>query len=139
MQEPPIPSPYTENKKNSNLTCPFCNHQFPLTWGRYLKQGFNSHVKCPQCGEISHLQWTSAYTGYLSLVAVVTAIVVALVLGTRLFLASSSNTKYPIVDSLLLVIDSVPLLMITLLCIIPPIDKYADAHYRPLVKHKRKR
>lgn len=139
MQEPPIPSPYTEHKKHSNVTCPFCGHQFPLTWSRYWKQGFNGVVKCPQCSEKSHLQWTTAYAGYLVFITVVTAVVITLALGTQVFLTPLTSTKQPLIDRVLLMIDNVPLLVVTLLCIILPIDKYADAHYRPLVKHKRKR
>ena len=38
----------------SALTCPFCTHQFPLTWRRYLTARFGRHV-CPACGRRSTL------------------------------------------------------------------------------------
>jgi len=37
------------------LICPFCKHQFPLTWRRYWKGTFGRHV-CPSCGRSSKLR-----------------------------------------------------------------------------------
>ncbi len=130
MREPPIPSPQTE-KKTSNLACPFCGHEFPLTWSRYLKQGFNSAVKCPQCGEKSHLQWTAAYFGYLVLIALISAMITILELGYAIITAPLTDRKGPTKG------DAVSLIAI-LLCIAFPIDRFADARYRPLVKPKNK-
>jgi len=37
------------------LTCPFCKHQFPLTWRRYWKNLSGRHV-CPSCGQSSKVR-----------------------------------------------------------------------------------
>ena len=46
-------SPLLSN--HTGLTCPYCAHQFTLTWSRYLKSPFGRHV-CPACGRNSRLR-----------------------------------------------------------------------------------
>lgn len=131
MQEPPIPSPYTECKKHPKLTCPFCGHQFPLTWGRYLKQGFKSHVKCPQCSEISHLQWSPTYKAWIFTLCIIAATIDTLaVIACFVFMGSRGVSLFPI---------AIAVVSLILICISYPIDKYFDSHYRPLVNQKCKR
>ena len=131
MSEPPIPSPRTQ-KKTGLLLCPFCEHEFPLSWRLYWTQGLTSRVKCPQCGEKSHLQWTSAYSGFLLILTVATASITALTFGAQLLFAPLTDSKGPTIEEILSLIG-------VLFCVAFPLDKYADAHFRPLVKHKRKR
>src|SRR5436190_13277128 len=42
------------------MTCPHCNHSFPLTCPRYLRAPFGKH-KCPSCSAISKLRLTGRY------------------------------------------------------------------------------
>jgi hypothetical protein len=37
------------------MTCPHCNHEFPLTWGRYLASPLGRHT-CPACKKPSRLK-----------------------------------------------------------------------------------
>ncbi len=42
------------------MTCPYCNHVFPLTWRRYFAEPTNKH-KCPGCQKVSRLPWSLSY------------------------------------------------------------------------------
>ena len=37
------------------MECPHCNHQFPLTWSRYLKN-LNGKHSCPNCNQTSFMK-----------------------------------------------------------------------------------
>ena len=41
------------------MKCPYCNHEFPLTWARYLGAPAGRHV-CPDCRRVSRFRWTAA-------------------------------------------------------------------------------
>jgi len=38
------------------MTCPYCNHTFPLTWRRYFKENGRRHV-CPRCFKTSRTEF----------------------------------------------------------------------------------
>ena len=42
------------------LTCPYCEHRFPLTWKRYVLAPTGVHL-CPACGKRGKLRLTAAY------------------------------------------------------------------------------
>ena len=42
------------------MTCPYCNHVFPLTWRRYLSEPGAKH-RCPNCQKFSRLPWSISY------------------------------------------------------------------------------
>ncbi len=45
------------------MICPHCKRSFPLTWGRYLRSPLGKH-QCPDCGEVSRLNWPKAYFAF---------------------------------------------------------------------------
>jgi hypothetical protein len=45
---------------SSGLLCPYCGHQFPLTWERYVLAPNGRH-RCPACGKKGKLRLTAAY------------------------------------------------------------------------------
>jgi hypothetical protein len=49
------------------MTCPHCNHIFPLTWRRYLASPTGKH-RCPACGALSRLRLTGAYLAWVACV-----------------------------------------------------------------------
>ncbi len=52
------------------MTCPYCNHSFPLTWRRYFSSPFGRHV-CPQCGRKSKFRLTVSYVAVISVAWIV--------------------------------------------------------------------
>jgi len=59
-----------EFSSSTALICPFCKHQFPLTWRRYWKNLSGRHV-CPSCGQSSKIRGGFPYWAlYLPLVSI---------------------------------------------------------------------
>ncbi len=54
------------------MKCPHCNHDFPLTWARYVKSPLGRHV-CPNCRKSSRLEFGILSSALLLLVAGVVA------------------------------------------------------------------
>ena len=42
------------------MRCPYCDHEFPMTWGRYLKAPLGRHI-CPSCSKKSQFNQTKRY------------------------------------------------------------------------------
>ena len=42
------------------MTCPHCNHSFPLTWSRYFRAPLGKHT-CPSCGRRAKFKLTATY------------------------------------------------------------------------------
>jgi hypothetical protein len=49
------------------MTCPYCQHTFPLTWARYFKSPTGKHT-CPSCNKQSRLKFFRAPTFLILLV-----------------------------------------------------------------------
>ncbi len=54
------------------MKCPYCNHEFPLTWARYVKSPLGRHV-CPSCLKQSRLEFGIVSAALLLLVAAAVA------------------------------------------------------------------
>jgi hypothetical protein len=65
------------------MTCPYCAHIFPLTWGRYWKSPFGKQV-CPEYARPSRLQSGFLYW-LLYLPALSLAPFLIIVLGTVIY------------------------------------------------------
>lgn len=46
------------------MKCPYCTHEFPLTWARYFRAVFGRH-SCPSCNKVSKLAMTRQYVATL--------------------------------------------------------------------------
>jgi hypothetical protein len=95
------------------MKCPYCNHTFPLTWGRYLKAGTGKHT-CPQCLKPARLKFRASTFLILLIVCLVASIPGAI--------AAHHWLGPPF--SALGVIPTLALLL--------PLDKLFDAKYREL-------
>ncbi|SRR5258706_8874947 len=65
------------------MTCPHCNHSFPLTWRRYAKSPLGKHT-CPACGRVSRFRWTVSYVTFV-LIAWIVFLAVAFVVTLLIF------------------------------------------------------
>ncbi len=97
------------------MKCPYCEHDFPLTWKRYLTSPFGSH-RCPQCSRKSRLRWTWRYI-LVTCACGLLGIGSLAVIGMFLFTYESG-----------LVAGLVLLILVGI-----PVDKYYDTHCRVLV------
>jgi hypothetical protein len=142
MQEPPIPSPYTAPERSAkrdvvpNLSCPFCEHQFPLLWKQYFASRFTNSVKCPQCHESLKFQLTSAYV-WRCAIEVAKIFFFTFLLYTALAFVYRFDRK-TVLD---LMLTPIGLLIYSISLIISSIfiDKDMVARYRPLFKPKSKK
>ena len=112
------------------LTCPFCTHQFLLTWRRYWKAPFGRHV-CPGCGKSSRLRAASLFwVLYLSFLIVTP--IAALVLG--LLVVQVTLPQHFKEEELAWFLGSpwVVVTLIVLLALLLPVDRAVDVRFRRL-------
>ncbi|MCK5883288.1 MAG: hypothetical protein KAG61_06335 [Bacteriovoracaceae bacterium] len=93
------------------MKCPYCEHEFKLTWKRYLKAPFGKHT-CPNCNKKSKLNYTSKY--FAAIVVFFLPFLIAII-----FLHSS------------LVLTSV--VKIIFLLLVFPMDRWAESKFKKLV------
>jgi len=55
------------------MTCPYCNHTYPLTWARYFKATTGRHI-CPHCFKSSRTKFRPLTFGILLIVCLVCSI-----------------------------------------------------------------
>ncbi len=68
------------------MKCPYCSHEFPMTWTRYLRSGLGRHL-CPSCGKKSKFGPSRQYRNRVLIPIVLLSSTLTLVL---LFLLSGS-------------------------------------------------
>lgn len=71
--------PTPEQRVTGILTCPYCGHKFPLTWGIYLSHSFTFGRICPQCKVKADEEWTKPYIIWLVVLAGVGVLVGVLI------------------------------------------------------------
>lgn len=122
------------------MICPYCQHEFPLTWARYFGAPFGKHT-CPHCEHPSKFRMTATYLLVLvaawptiflvSLaVTVIGLVVAAIAVGTPL-------QRLRTVDERVLGVAVLVWLAATWavgIVISAIADKYYDEHYRTLEK-----
>lgn len=116
------------------LTCPFCKHQFPLTWRRYWTSLSGRHV-CPSCEQRSKVRTGWPYWAvYLPLLLISPFAVVAFALGLYGIVVSRHHFNEGISWFL-----GSPWLVATLLALwalLFPIDRVFDVRLRGLQASK---
>ena len=100
------------------MKCPYCSHEFPLTWPRYVRAPFGRHV-CPCCQKKSKLKFTRRYIASLLQLFVFQILLTTVLLA--IYLAIYGATVIVFAGAVIAVV------------IWMPIDKYTDAQ-RPLVQ-----
>ncbi|MGB5959511.1 MAG: hypothetical protein WBG73_02535 [Coleofasciculaceae cyanobacterium] len=104
------------------LVCPHCQHSFPLTWRRYWSAPLGNYC-CPQCKRLSHLKANSVWILPLQIMGII------LVLGIPSFFLI-----YIFHD----LFTGVVFLLIGILGITIPLDKWIDGHFKQLKPRKAK-
>jgi membrane protein YdbS with pleckstrin-like domain len=107
------------------MTCPHCNHSFPLTWRRYASSPTGKHI-CPSCNRVSKFKWTVAY---ITLVTVAWIAFVAIVFVVTVFVLP--QTWHRMVGPEYFVI-----LYLAGCVVLIPLDRYFDERFRKLEKSK---
>ena len=129
--EPPRAPLDTSKIERGYLRCPYCEHDFRLTWKRYWKSPFGTHT-CPECGGKSKLSTGPGYwLVYLPALAisplavVVLAIIVSSIVAgpeqTRKWLFTPHGIEIALAGSIL-----IPLL------VFPPLDRMINTRFRKL-------
>ena len=104
------------------MTCPHCNHGFPLTWRRYLGSPMGKH-QCPACGAHSRLKLTASYAGW-----VVAGWVVFFGIAFGLTVSLLKNGRTPRAIAIVAATYGAGCLAVAML------DKFYDERYRKLEK-----
>src|SRR5688572_19043673 len=107
------------------MTCPYCNHSFPLTWRRYAKSPLGKHT-CPACSRKSKFTLTSFYLTFL-MVSWIVFFVLAVVVTLLVF---------PMTWQQLVGIPYFVVLYLVGCIVIIPLDRIFDEWFRKLEKPK---
>jgi hypothetical protein len=109
------------------MTCPYCHHVFPLTWGRYFRSPLGTHA-CPACGTTSRLNWPLRYFAFVVLAWLV-FVSFAFLLAGRLFSPEKREAMGVYYFILIYVIGC---------ALIMPLDRWYDERFRKLEKLPKK-
>jgi hypothetical protein len=96
------------------MTCPYCNHTFPLTWARYYKEKWGRHT-CPRCSKTGRLK----FRPLASIIEIIVGLACALPGG--LALQYWLGGLWPLLG------------LIPMLCVILPLDRRIDEKHREFV------
>src|SRR5450631_3913040 len=99
------------------MRCPYCNHEFQMTWRRYFKSPMGRHI-CPSCQQKSYFPLTM--TSWLRVSVFVGIGAVPFCLLIHHFFAGDFWLPGGIIGGLLIAI---------------PLDKFYDGKYRKLKKY----
>ena len=106
------------------MNCPYCNHDFPLTWSRYARASVGKYV-CPSCGKPAKLKVTLPYL--VAIFSMFVAVLLMAIVATEIVLPPEWRSSKYLAGHLIVV-------GIVSLAIVIPFDRYCDERMNWLVK-----